>query len=230
MWVKICGIRSCETAVALSQMGVDAIGLNFYPKSRRYIQPEIAQQIVQVLPLGVEAIGLFVNQSAKDVHVICQQTGIQTVQLHGDETIDQMQELCSLDDYKIIRVFRSPERGELLRIAFQKEIDSLVGSSIPIRAILVDAYVAGEFGGTGQTTCWDDWLPELRGEDHFPLILAGGLLPENVSEAIETVQPWGVDVAGGVEAEQGIKDLERCKAFIQKCKKNESLKRKKNNG
>lgn len=214
MWIKICGIRDPETAVSLAEMGVDALGLNFYKPSCRYVEPAMAHKIVEATPKTTEAIGLFVNHPIQQVHEICQQTGIRTIQLHGDETVDDFKALSQLDDYRLIRVHRSTTNGPAAIQIFNEDIQTFQKNKIELYASLVDAYVEGDYGGTGHTASWEDWTPASRKPNHPNFILAGGLTPENIADAIQTVEPWGVDVAGGVESERGVKDLDRCQKFV----------------
>ena len=218
MWIKICGIKDPETAVSLAEIGVDAIGLNFYKPSCRYIEPVTAKKVVDAVSQSIEVIGLFVNHEIDHVHEICQQTGIRTIQLHGDETVDDFKKLSQLDEYRLIRVHRSKTNGSDAIQIFNEDLQSFQKNDVELYASLVDAYVEGDYGGTGQTAAWDDWKPESRKPNHPNFILAGGLSPENIQDAIQTVAPWGVDVAGGVESERGVKDLELCQKFIDAAK------------
>jgi len=207
MWVKICGITNPETAVQVANLKPDAIGLNFYRGSKRVIAPEQASKIVAMLPDGVEPVGLFVNHSLDEVRGITKACGINTIQLHGDES----PEFCAeLSEYNILRAFRVDESGLSEAGQYLSRLGEL---GVQLQSCLVDARVAGEFGGTGHTAPWD----VLR--DHWdsgwsPLVLAGGLSAKNVADAVRVVNPHGVDVASGIESAPGEQDLEQVAAFI----------------
>lgn len=207
MWTKICGIRDVATALAVAQLGPQAIGLNFYSRSVRVVLPDVAAEIVRQLPSHVEPVGLFVNHTASEIRDICQRCGLRTIQLHGDEPPEFLAELA---EFRILRAFRIGDAGLDETAVY---LDRCRQLGVVPRACLADAKVAGAFGGTGQTAPWellsDGWKAEWP-----PLILAGGLTPANVSTAVRTVRPFGVDVAGGVESAPGQKDLELVKAFL----------------
>lgn len=208
MWIKICGIRDVDTAIAVAQLRPQAIGLNFYERSVRYVTPDVAAEIVRRLPKEVEPIGLFVNHSAEQIRQICRESGLRTIQLHGDEPPEL---LAELSEFQILRAFRIGDGG-------LHEVTGYLGRCLELnarpRACLADAKVAGYFGGTGQVAPWEilhDWR-----SDWPPLVLAGGLTPENVADGIKIVRPRGVDVAGGVESSPGKKDLALVKSFIER--------------
>lgn len=208
MWIKICGIRDVQTALDVAACGVQAIGLNFYEQSPRAVAPDVAAEIVARLPAGVEPVGLFVNHSPSQIREIAGRCGLRTLQLHGDEPPDV---LAELSDYNIARAFRVGDEGLSFVGQYLERCRQL--RALPW-ACLVDARVAGQYGGTGQTAPWDLLKREYNTRDWPPLILAGGLRPENVGAAISRVTPWGVDVAGGVEASQGCKDISRVRDFV----------------
>ncbi len=209
MWIKICGVRDPASARKIADLGPDAIGLNFYPRSRRYITPETALEIVKVLPDAVEPVGLFVDASFEEIRRITEPCGIRTIQLHGRESPEVLSEL---NDYEIIPAIRVGDEG--LGPVCQ-HLQVLKTRNIIPKAILLDADVPGEFGGTGQTLPWERLRREWPSDVQVPFILAGGLTPENVQQAICCVHPWGVDVATGVESEPGVKDLALVRAFIE---------------
>lgn len=212
MWIKVCGIANRETAQAVAGLGPDAIGLNFYPRSPRCLSVDEAEQIVALLPETVEPIGLFVNESAERIDAICRQCSITTVQLHGDEPEELLAEVLECNaDYRLVRAFRVGEEG-LSPLA--ESLDRLWRLKVMLHAVLLDARVAGLFGGTGETAPWSGIAEQYREDDWPPLILAGGLTRDNVAEAVRSVRPWGVDVAGGVESSPGVKDLELVREFI----------------
>lgn len=207
MWVKICGIRDVETALGVAERGADAIGLNFYAGSPRCVESTRAATIVQALPPRVTPVGVFVNHSVEEIREICREVGLETVQLHGDEPVTLVEELA---EFRVIRALRLDEDATALGA---QSPDS--GTPRQPWAWLVDARVEGVYGGTGQTLRWDRLTPENRSDPWPPLILAGGLTPENVGEAIQLVRPWGVDVASGVESALGVKDLTRVAQFVR---------------
>ncbi len=207
MWIKICGITDTKTAVAIADLGADAIGLNFYAPSPRCVSVEAAADIVAAVNGRVQPVGVFVNHSIAEIRRICETCQIGTVQLHGDEGPDVAADLLGL---QIIRAFRVGSDG-LDAVAAELEAYERLG--VPLMAGLVDARVDGSYGGTGLTAPWDlvarDWLPVWP-----PLILAGGLNSRNVADGIAAVRPWGVDVAGGVESAPGVKDLGLVREFV----------------
>ena len=213
MWIKVCGIRDEKTASEVVTCAPDAIGLNFYEASPRCVSVDTATQIMATLPKTVEAVGLFVNHTAEAVVSICKQTGIGTVQLHGDESPEMLAALHERSPkLEILRGLRVGEDG-------LAEVDAYLaacrGLGVPLRACLIDARVAGVYGGSGARAPWEllcDWNAD---EHRPPLILAGGLDADNVAEAIEQVGPWGVDVASGVESEPGVKDKKLVERFVQ---------------
>lgn len=208
MWVKVCGLTTVENALEVCTCGVDAIGLNFYSKSKRSVDSEIARQIVDRLPSHVEPIGLFVNHSVEEIHQITSLTGIRTVQLHGDETAEFAAQLEKLSIIRAIRI-----DGENVS-ALPDEIQNYEKQGVKLRACLIDAKVDGAYGGTGHTAPWNLIANEYDHENWPPLVLAGGLFSENVAEAVHTVQPWGVDTASGVESSPGVKDLDLVREFV----------------
>jgi phosphoribosylanthranilate isomerase len=203
--VKICGITSEADAEQAAALGADAIGLNFYSRSPRFIQDDTAARILRILPPFVQPVGLFVNESWPEVFAHAQAFAtLSTLQWHGDH-----HEPCPECSFRFIPAFQVRDRESLDRvIAFLercRQIDLLPA------AVLVDGQVTGEYGGTGQPAPWR-LLAELRID--VPLILAGGLTPENVREAIHLVRPYAVDVASGVESSPGRKDPEKMRRFI----------------
>lgn len=213
MWVKVCGLCSVENAVAVAEAGVDAIGLNFYSKSKRYVDPQTAQAIVQALPPEVEPVGLFVNHPPQEVKEIATLVGLKTIQLHGDETPEQVK---LLNSYRLIRAFRLDEEN----VADLPEmISNYTALGIELFAALIDAKVTGSYGGTGHQIPWDQFNQlEASIDEQTNVILAGGLTPENVTTAVQVVTPWGVDTASGVESAPGIKDVDLVRKFVNRSK------------
>jgi phosphoribosylanthranilate isomerase len=205
--VKICGLTSVEQAVACADLGAEWIGLNFHPASPRYVAPERAAAIVAALPAHASAVGVFVDRPAAEVADIAARTGIKIIQLHGQE---REEDLVALQSFEVVRAFRLDRAAAWARV-----IDYVARAGAISRradAILIDAYVPGQPGGTGSLVADEviDSIPPLP-----RLILAGGLTPENVAERAARARPWMVDVASGVESSPGCKDLGRVEAFMR---------------
>ncbi len=214
MWVKICGIRDAATAAAGARFGPDAIGLNFFDASPRCVARDVAATIVRALPEHVEPVGVFVNHRPEVVAEICGQSGINTVQLHGDETPDDLAALVRANDsLKLIRAFRM-EMGADSLAPLNDYLDRCTQLGVTPVGCLIDAFSRSAYGGTGKAVDWTQLANGYRRESWPPLILAGGLTPANLSQAIDVVHPWGVDVAGGVESSPGVKDLALVERFI----------------
>jgi len=194
--VKICGITRPEDALAAADAGADAIGLVFAESPRR-VTPEQARDVLAALPPLVTPVALFVNEAPERIRATCGTLGIGTVQLHGDEAPDLARQLAGLC---VIKAFHIGEEADL---------DALRG--YPAAAYLLDAKAAGKRGGTGVLL---DWTLAAQATALGRIILAGGLRPENVAEAIRRVGPYGVDVSSGVEAEPGRKDPAKVHAFV----------------
>ncbi|HSG70142.1 MAG TPA: phosphoribosylanthranilate isomerase [Planctomycetaceae bacterium] len=213
LWTKICGIRDVETALLASRSGADAIGLNFYAPSPRSISVKTAAGIVKNLPASTRGVGLFVNHSVDEIETILNATRIGIVQLHGDETPDFLAQLIQLDPRPELIWARRVTVEAIPSLGTQ--FDRCRELGVTLKACLLDARVAGEFGGTGRTLPWNE-IAEVYDRAHWPpLILAGGLTPDNVSQAIETVRPWGIDTASGVESEPGVKDAQLIERFLK---------------
>lgn len=205
--IKICGIKTVEDAQAAIDLGADLIGFNFYPKSPRYLEVGICREIMsKVRHVGrVTCVGVFVNTSAEEIYATLNTCGLSLAQLHGDETIEFMEGLEE-KSFKAVRLSTDYETD-------LRTITDFAGKRHGLEpALLVDAAVKGLYGGSGITADWDG-AAELAKK--YPLLLAGGLTPENVAQAIRRVKPWGVDVASGVESTPGKKDPSRMKAFVQ---------------
>jgi len=195
MLVKICGITRLTEARHAVACGVDALGFVFWPKSPRYIAPERAVEIIATLPAHVTTVGVFVNESVAGIRAIVEGTGIGVVQLHGDETPDYASALSR----PVWRAF-TVERAEAMSSAWPPETTVLVDASDPVRR-----------GGTGVKVDWQRAAGIARAHR---IVLAGGLTPENVVEAIETVRPYGVDVSSGVEDSPGVKNVDKIERFL----------------
>lgn len=207
--IKICGITRIEDARAATEAGADALGLNFYPGSRRCVDPVQAGQIIEQLPPGVLSVGLFVNANAHDVCRWFDELRLGLIQLHGDEPPEYLAELAPRP---VLRAFRFGPAGWL---PIRDYLDTCGRLGCLPRGVLIDAFQPGEYGGTGQTADWAklaDWRSQLG---DLPLILAGGLTAENVADAIRQVRPAAVDTASGVESAPGIKDADKTGRFVQ---------------
>ena len=198
--VKICGITGAPDAVAAVQAGADALGFVFADSPRR-VSAERAREIVSQLPPYVTPVGVFVDESPEAVRRTATETGLGAVQLHGSEGPEVVAALAPL---ACIKAFRIRSRGDLDAMARYQ-----------VQGYLVDAFVPGQPGGTGRTI---DWRLFEGFRPPGPLILSGGLTPENVAEAVRRVRPYAVDVSSGVEAEPGRKDHERVRLFIQRAR------------
>ncbi len=196
--IKICGITRPGDAINAAEAGADAIGLVFYAASSRAVSIAQAREIAQAVPPLVTLVGLFVNHDAKAVRGICDQVPLDLLQFHGDETAA----FCDQFAQRWIRGVRARD-PEVVESAF----DTYHRAS----GILMDAYNPDRYGGTGTTFNWD-WLPS---NPPRPLILAGGLTPDNVAGAVSQVRPWAVDVSGGVEDSPGIKSAELMQQFAR---------------
>ncbi|MFP6763090.1 MAG: phosphoribosylanthranilate isomerase [Planctomycetaceae bacterium] len=213
MWIKICGIRDIDTAAQIARLQPDAVGLNFFVRSPRYVDVAVAAEIAATLPEDIERIGLFVDHSIAEVLNVCEQCSIGTVQLHGHETPQFLADLKSArSDLRLLRAFRVDSDLGCSEIAdFTAACDQL---GITIDGCLIDSRVDGEYGGTGHTAPWDLLAVQYDSRRWPRLILAGGLTARNVTEAIRLTRPWGVDVASGVESARGVKDIARVEQFI----------------
>ena len=216
-WIKICGIKDVETARAVACLEPNAIGLNFYAKTPRQVEISVAKQIVQELPDGVEPVGLFVNHQMSEVAAISDETGIRAIQLQGDETAADLANLYRMrSELKLIRAYRMGPDG---LDGLAEYLDQCGELGVDLSAILLDARVSGAYGGTGTTLCWDQVFQEYPVDEWPPLVLAGGLTPANVEEAITTTKPWGIDVSSGVESTPAVKDLGTVQEFMEACRR-----------
>ncbi|PLX96808.1 MAG: phosphoribosylanthranilate isomerase [Desulfuromonas sp.] len=200
MKVKICGITRVEDALHACMSGADALGFVFYAKSSRCVTPEKAKEIVAALPPFVTTVGLFVNETPVRIREIVATVGLDVVQLHGDES----PEACAYAPQRVVKALRVKDAASLAD-----------HTDYTTSALLLDAWVAGAYGGTGEVFNWDLAAEVARKR---PVILAGGLTPENVAQAITAVQPYAVDVSSGVESAPGKKDATKVAAFIRAAK------------
>jgi len=196
--IKICGITNLEDAVAAIAMGVDALGFNFYKPSPRYVTPQSAREIIEQLPQSVLKVGVFVNESPDHVRSIADDAGITAVQLHGDESPDYCRKLA---DQYVIKA-----------LAVGHNFDTQIIVRYPVNAIMLDTKHNTLRGGTGRAF---DWSIAQQVSKIVPkLYLAGGLSPENVTGAIETVRPYAVDACSSLEDSPGKKNHDRMRAFV----------------
>jgi len=197
--VKICGITRVEDALAAAHAGAHAIGLVFHPASPRFVDVARAREVSERLPPFVTAVGLFVDPEPDQVRAVLRQVPLQLLQFHGDET----PELCASFGLHYIKGVRMAPGTDLLQYA------ALYGRA---RGLLLDTFVPGVVGGgTGRAF---DWALVPRALP-LPVVLAGGLTPANVGDAIRAVRPWAVDVSSGVERDKGVKDAAKIAAFIR---------------
>lgn len=196
--VKICGITRVEDALAAARLGAHAVGFIFYAGSARSIAPEHAAEIMRALPPFVTAVGLFVNAEARDVERVLAQAPLDLLQFHGEER----PEFCGCFGVPYIKAARVRPALDLLQYA------QLYNEA---RGLLLDAFVESAHGGTGTAFDWRLVPRKLP----LPVILSGGLNPENVADSIRRVSPWAVDVSSGVETAPGIKDARKIAAFFQ---------------
>jgi phosphoribosylanthranilate isomerase len=215
-WVKICGTTSTDDAMIAVEAGADAVGFVFATSPRR-VTPEQVSAIVAELPATVEKVGVFVNESAERIREIVKGTGLTSVQLHGEESdrlLAEVNEMKTADGRKpkLYRAMHLPEH-------FAAELNQ--GFSWPEDAakpdaILLDTAQDQVRGGSGKKFDWQGAVPLVEAiETQIPVIVAGGLDPENVGEAIRLFQPYGVDVVSGVEASPGKKDFEKVREFVR---------------
>ncbi len=196
--VKICGITRVEDARAAIAAGCDAIGLVFYPPSARHVNLETAAEIVAGIPPFVSVVGLFVDAEPEQINAVLKHVRLDLLQFHGNETPEQ----CNLYGVPYMKAIRVKAGTNLLQYAEQFK---------QARALLLDAFIEGVPGGTGQIFDWNIIPASLP----LPVVLAGGLTAENVTAAIRQVQPYAVDVSGGVEINKGIKDAAKIVAFMR---------------
>ncbi len=198
--VKICGITNRDDALHAAACGADALGFVFYSGSPRYMTPAQVRAIVEVLPPFVSRVGLFVNEAPERIRAIAGECGLDVLQLHGDE----VPAACVIPPYRVIKGVRP-----------QGSVDLAPLSAYPVAALLVDAAVPGQFGGTGQRA---DWQLAAQLAAAHRVILAGGLTPDNVAAAAQQVRPYGVDVSSGVESTPGRKDPAKVAQFIRRAR------------
>ncbi len=199
--IKICGITNIEDAATAVELGADALGFIFYSGSKRFVDPAAARDIILKLPPFITSVGVFVNQDLDEIKRILDITGVNTVQLHGDESPEFCGSVTASVPAKVIKAIRVKD-----------SLDAGSLAQYPVQAILLDTYSDAEYGGTGKSFDWGI-LKDIDIEQK--VILSGGLSPDNVAQAVEAVKPYAVDVNSGVEAGPGKKDHEKLKKFIE---------------
>jgi len=200
--IKICGIKTLNDALAAIEAGADYLGFNFYRKSVRFIEKNACAEITSVLKKEypqIILVGVFVNSSVEEVKAILDTCSLDLAQLHGDETPEMVVSFHG-------KAFKA------IRLSTFESVHPFLSVENTFPAFLVDASVKGVYGGSGVTA---DWNGAAELAKKYPLLLAGGLTPENVAEAVGRVKPWGVDVASGVESAPGEKDPSKIKAFVR---------------
>jgi phosphoribosylanthranilate isomerase len=203
--IKICGVTTAADAQEAARLGADAVGLNFYEKSPRRIDPSEVGKVLKELPPFVEAVGVFVNRPLCEIFAFLGPwRRVRTVQWHGEH--------CEPGDgrpYRLVPAF--PVRDATSLEAVTRHLDACRAAGGLPAAVLLDGHAPGEYGGTGQRAPWELIAAFRPG---VPILLAGGLTPENVAEAVRVVRPYAVDVASGVESAPGRKDAEKMRRFI----------------
>jgi phosphoribosylanthranilate isomerase len=206
--IKICGVTNTRDANACAELGAQMIGLNFYPRSPRYIETKVARQIVDSLPTHIDAVGVFANGNADEIRKTANAAGVRRVQLHGDFSPAVARDLA--DEFRVIRVFSTHPQ-------FRPE-EALMFADCDV---LIDAYHSDLHGGTGRTCDWQVARATLA-FTRF-LILSGGLNADNVASAIKAAAPRAVDVCSGVESVPGVKDHRAIKDFVAAVRKAERV-------
>ena len=197
-FIKICGITNAEDALWAAKCGAAAIGLIFAEESPRRITPLVAAEILSLVPETLLRVGVFVNEPLEHLNDCVAKLGLHFAQLHGEESPDS----CIKVKCKVIKAFR---------ISSERDLETLRRYSVD--AFLLDAFTPGKRGGSGETFEWS--LAVKAKERGVPIILSGGLNPDNVAEAIEAVAPWGVDASSGVEISPGKKDHDKVRLFLE---------------
>jgi phosphoribosylanthranilate isomerase len=209
--IKICGVTNVDDAREAVAAGADALGLNFYRSSKRFVSTEMARQIVDEIGARTQPVGVFVNASVAEICDVCRASAISFVQLYGEKRPDRSKIVFGLRD-SMVSVIRAHSFGVGGMDAVYKDMFDANGT--PADAVLIDAAVSGMYGGTGQTIDWTRLVNFQDSIGRMPLILAGGLTPDNVAEAIRIVRPYAVDVASGVESSPGKKDAAKVRDFV----------------
>ena len=198
--VKICGMTNLKDVKVAVDGGVDAVGFIFYKKSPRSVTMQAVREIVLELPPFVDSVGVFVNETAEQINKIAHHCKLDRVQLHGDES----PAFCKKIRRRVIKAIRVKDIQSLKKL-----------SDYPVSSFLLDTFSEDQYGGTGKVFDWNLAYPAKK---YGPIILAGGLTPINVRQAIQRIKPYGVDVCSGVESQPGIKDHKKMQAFLKNVK------------
>ena len=197
IFIKICGITELEDAKNIAEMGVSALGFIFYPKSRRYIEPEKANEIILNLPPFIVTVGVFVNEKTDKVEDTLKICPVDILQFHGDESPDY----CKKFNKRVIKAFR-----------VNGDFSPVILSNYSVSAFLLDSFTQNEYGGTGKIFDWD---VAVKAKKYGKIILSGGLNTENIKYAIEKVNPYGIDISSGVEISPGKKDIKKVEEILK---------------
>lgn len=195
--VKVCGMTSLKDALVAVEGGADAVGFIFYKKSPRSVTMKTVREIVLELPPFVDTVGVFVDETAEQINKIADYCNLDIIQLHGDESPT----FCKKIRRKVIKAFRIKDMQSVKKL-----------SSFQVSGFLLDTFSEKLHGGTGKVFDWNLALPAKK---FGPVIMAGGLTPNNVQQAVRQIRPYGVDVCSGVESEPGIKDHKKVRAFLK---------------
>ena len=198
--VKVCGMTSLKDALVAVEGGADAVGFIFYKKSPRSVTMKTVREIVLELPPFVDTVGVFVDETAEQINKIADYCNLDIIQLHGDESPT----FCKKIRRKVIKAFRIKDMQSVKKL-----------SSFQVSGFLLDTFSENLHGGTGKVFDWNLALPAKK---FGPVIMAGGLTPNNVQQAVRQIRPYGVDVCSGVESEPGIKDHKKVRAFLNNAK------------
>ena len=198
--VKVCGMTSLKDALVAVEGGADAVGFIFYKKSPRSVTMKTVRGIVLELPPFVDTVGVFVDETAEQINKIADYCNLDIIQLHGDESPT----FCKKIRRKVIKAFRIKDMQSVKKL-----------SSFQVSGFLLDTFSENLHGGTGKVFDWNLALPAKK---FGPVIMAGGLTPNNVQQAVRQIRPYGVDVCSGVESEPGIKDHKKVRAFLNNAK------------
>jgi phosphoribosylanthranilate isomerase len=211
-WVKICGITNVEDALTAVNAGADALGFVFYEKSPRHVTREVVREIVRQLPAKIEKVGVFVDEGLDEMEQVAEAAELSGIQMHMKFPHSQWGKAATLGSqttkYLVLRANDLLD-GSLTSVAWYQDVKESIG------AIFLDAGTEKELGGTGKTFDWNAATQTVRAfQQNFRIVVAGGLTPTNVSQAMVILKPWGVDVSTGVEARPGKKDPDKVRAFV----------------
>lgn len=199
MMIKICGVTNKIDAIGTSELGVDMIGFVFYRKAKRFVEPRVAEEIINELPPWIGRVGVFVDEKRDKVQEVAEGAGLNILQFHGDESPEYCERFKG--NFRVIKAFRLKDKKDLKKM-----------NDYNVDFFLLDTYLPERIGGTGEVFNWK----MIRDYEFLkPIILSGGLTPKNVPRAIKEVSPYGVDVSTGVEKAPGKKDIGLVKDFVE---------------